>query len=116
MLVTGAITLMGSGTVAALWPAIFSRRTEKDKQELEDHRLWYEQSHTNYATAKKEVQEAKQECADCRKQLMATRLIIYTLMESLEDQIIPAIGLPGTDMSETRKAMREAIHKAREAL
>lgn len=91
------------------------REQRRDKQ-AEDSQTWYQQSRHHYAVAKDEAAEAKKECADCREALRATRNAVYMLLEDLEDQIIPMLGLPGADLVATRKAMREAVHKAREAL
>jgi hypothetical protein len=91
------------------------REVRRDKQAA-DSQTWYRQSKHHYEVAKEEAAQAKLECAECRKALRETRNAVYMLLEDLEDQIIPMLGLPGGDPLETRKAMRAAVHKAREAL
>lgn len=93
--------------------------TEAEKardKEADQARDWYQESRSHYKTAKDEAAEARKECADCKKQLRHDRGVIYTLLEDLEDQIIPMLGLAGTDPVQIRQAMRAVIHKAREAL
>lgn len=111
--------LSSTGGVGLLQWFLARRQKERD-----DHRArqtatsenWYNQSRAHYDIARAETEEAKRQCADCLTQLRGTRMAVYTLLETLEDQIIPVLGLPGTDIAETRKAMRSAVHAAREAL
>jgi hypothetical protein len=91
------------------------REKVRDKQ-AEDSQNWYQQSRNHYEIAVQETLQAKKECADCVAALRNTRNAVYVLLEELEDQIIPMLGLPGEDVVATRKAMRLAVHKAREAL
>jgi hypothetical protein len=96
---------------------------DRRSSQAEESQTWYRESRHHYELAVKETSQAKKECAECRDELRAskydnhhTRLVVFTLLETLEDQIIPALGLPNADVNETRKAMRVAIHSAREAL
>jgi acetyl-CoA carboxylase carboxyltransferase component len=116
-IVTSLVSSTGGWGILQFFLARKQDKREKvrDKQ-AEDSQTWYRQSKHHYETAVSETVQAKQECADCRKELRDTRNVIYALLEDLEDQIIPMLGLPGADLVATRRAMREAVHKAREAL
>lgn len=89
------------------------QREDRDKardREAEQARDWYQESREHYRTAKDEAAEARKECADCKEQLRHDRGVIYTLLEDLEDRVIPMLP------DNARKAVRAVIHKAREAL
>lgn len=116
-IITALFTSGGGVGILQWW--LSKKQKDKDAhrdQQARNAETWYEQSKNHYQLAKDEALEAKRECADCVKQLRVTRLAVYTLLEDLEDQIIPALGLPDADLTATRKLMREAVHKAREAL
>lgn len=115
-LVSGAVGLCGSGVIVAFIQGLFSRGTSRQQKELEDHRIWYQESHQHYETAKKETNEARKECADCKAELRAVRTAIYGLLEDLEDQIVPMLQLPYVDHVETGKAVRASIRKVRDTI
>lgn len=123
-LITALLSSGGGVGAIGLWLSkkqkdrddIQARRDQERDRQVEDSRVWFEQSKSHYQLAKDEVIEARQQCADCLNQLRVTRRAVYTLLENLEDQIIPALGLPDADLTATRRLMREAVHKAREAL
>lgn len=114
--VSGAVGLCSSGVIVAIVQGIFTRGSSHQQKEIENQRIWYQESHQHYETAKRETQDAKKECLDCKKELHATRMAVYQLLETLEDQIIPMLGMPGADLTLTRVAMREAVQATRRAI
>lgn len=89
---------------------------DRREKQAEDSQTWYRESRNHYEVAKEEAAEAKRECADCMKELRATRQVIYRLLEDLEDQVLPMLMLPDFDNTDIRIAMRATIKTAREAL
>ena len=133
-LVSGGIGLGGSAVMAAVVQGFFSRGQRREQKELDDHRIWYDESTASYervkaeaeeakaaaadakADAKAEVAEAKKDCRDCMTQLRETRRVIYALCDELDDQIIPALTLPHADLKKIRIATRRAVRRTREAI
>jgi acetyl-CoA carboxylase carboxyltransferase component len=116
-IVTSLIT--GPG-VWGIFQIVLSRkqkeREDRHNKLAEDSQTWYRESRHHYEVAKEEAAEAKQECADCIKELRATRQVIYRLLEDLEDQILPMLMMPELNSADIRVAMRVTIKTAREAL
>jgi hypothetical protein len=133
-LVSGGIGLGSSAVMVAVVQGFFNRGQQRDQKELDDHRIWYEESTASYervkaeaeeakaaaaeakAEAKADVAEAKKDCRDCMTQLREMRRVIYALCDELDDQIIPALTLPHADINEIRIAARRAVQRTRDAI
>jgi hypothetical protein len=114
----GAVTLLGlvlSRRDKVKQEAADKENLKRDKQ-AEDSRNWYQESREHYKTAKEQAEEARRECSTCKEELRVTRNVIYLLLEELEDQILRMLMAPDADLTEVHKAIRVAVHKARDAL
>jgi hypothetical protein len=99
----------------ALYQGHKQKKTDEERsRKVQDSETWYRESRHNYEIAKKEAEQARQECSECTQELRKTRNAVYTLLEDLEDQVWPMLMLSGDP--EVRSAMRATIRKAREAL
>lgn len=126
-LVSGGIGLGSSAVMVAVVQGFFNRGQQRDQKELDDHRIWYEESTASYERVKAEAEEAKaaaaeakaeakKDCRACMTQLRKMRRVIYALCDELDDQIIPALTLPHADINEIRIAARRAVQRTREAI
>jgi hypothetical protein len=76
---------------------------------IAEHQQWMDDADDAYKRIKEDAERRE-------RKLDRVLLALYTLLEDIEEQIIPMLQLPHVDHSETRIALRASVRRTRDAL
>lgn len=112
--VSAGVALASSAIVWAM-KALLSRDRDvaaAHKDHVEAEARYQEAWRDDYDHAYRQV---KSKCDECNRKLDRIVDAFYGLLDDLEEQIMPMLILPQADSSETSKAVRMMVRKARDA-
>lgn len=93
--------------------ALFNRERDRAAGHKDDSEAFAQERETWRKDYDHAYGQMKTQCDLCVRELDKMRNSLYRLMDDLEEQILPALMLPGNDAAETSKAIRTCMSNAR---